>query len=310
VRAYGDASHKGPVLLIVPAPIKRAYIWDLAPQVSVVQRCLQQGMRVYLAEWTPPDEAAENFGLTDYADRLLLACLDAIESDSGQRQVVLAGHSLGGVLAAIFACVYPQRVRSLVLLETPLHFGGDAGKFASLVAATPDARFIEEHFGSVPGSFLNVVSIASAPSEFQWQRLVDFSFCARSRDAFATHMRVERWMHDEFQLPGKFFADIVEFLYREDQFMQGVLSVGGRQAGPRELQAPLLNVVDPRSTVIPPESIIPFHEAAAGRSKKLLIYDGDVGVAIQHVGVLIGENAHAHIWPAVFDWLSEVRAAS
>jgi polyhydroxyalkanoate synthase len=305
LRGYGDPWQQGPALLIAPAPIKRSYIWDLAPRVSVVWRCLQQGMRVYLAEWTHADESGAGFGLADYADRLFTACVDAIESDAGQDRVILAGHSLGGTLAAIFSCLYPQRIRSLVLLEAPLHFAGDAGKFARLVAATPDTRFIEEIFGHVPGSFLNAVCVASAPSEFQWQRLMDFSLCASSRDTFATHMRVERWTHDEFALPGRLFTDIVELLYRNDRLMQGMLRIAGRQIGPRDLTAPLLNVIDPRSTIIPPESIIPFHEAAAGPAKKLLSYQGDVGVALQHVGVLVGASAHAHLWPAIFDWISK-----
>jgi polyhydroxyalkanoate synthase len=305
LRSYGDASHTGPAILIAPAPIKRGYIWDLAPEVSVVRRCLQQGMRVYMVEWTLTDEPTQNFGLADYADRLLANCIDAIEAHAGPGPVVLAGHSLGGTLAAIFSCLHPERIRALVLLEAPLHFARDAGKFASLVAATPDARLIEQTFGQVPGSFLNVVSVACAPSEFHWQRLMDLSVCATNREALAVHMRVERWLHDEFPLPGRLFTEIVELLYRNDRLMQGSLWVAGRQIGPRDLTVPLLCVADPRSTIIPPKSVISFHDAAAASVKKLLLYSGDVGVAVQHVGVLVGASAHAHIWPAIFDWLSQ-----
>src|SRR3954469_5448852 len=37
---------RGPILLIIPAPVKRAYIWDLLPEVSVVRHCLRRGLRV------------------------------------------------------------------------------------------------------------------------------------------------------------------------------------------------------------------------------------------------------------------------
>src|SRR5262245_66458012 len=40
----------GPPLLIVAAPIKQPYIWDLAPSISAVRRCLLSGFRVYLLE--------------------------------------------------------------------------------------------------------------------------------------------------------------------------------------------------------------------------------------------------------------------
>jgi polyhydroxyalkanoate synthase len=69
------------------------------------------------------------------------------------------------------------------------------------------------------------------------------------------------------------------------------------------LRAPLLNVLDPRSTVIPPGAILPFHDSAASPAKRVLHYEGDIGVNLQHVGVLVGASAHARIWPAIFEWL-------
>lgn len=58
LRRYGGGDETGPTVLIVPAPIKRPYIWDLAPDVSVVRRCLARGMRVFLVDWQPAPPAA------------------------------------------------------------------------------------------------------------------------------------------------------------------------------------------------------------------------------------------------------------
>jgi polyhydroxyalkanoate synthase len=86
--------------------------------------------------------------------------------------------------------------------------------------------------------------------------------------------------------------------------MQGELEIGARRVGPQDLHTPLVSVVDPRSRLIPPSAMLPFHEATASTRKQVLYYEGDVGVNLQHVGVLVGRSAHARIWPAVFDWLS------
>jgi hypothetical protein len=53
LRAYGGPD-AGPLLLMVPAPIKRPYIWDLTPSISAVRYCLHYGFRVHLLEWIPP----------------------------------------------------------------------------------------------------------------------------------------------------------------------------------------------------------------------------------------------------------------
>jgi polyhydroxyalkanoate synthase len=301
LRKYAGGADNGPPVLLVPAPIKKAYIWDLTPQVSVVRRWLEKGFQVYLAEWVPG--TGPHFGLDDYADRLVSACHDAIAADSGHAKMTVAGHSLGGVLAAIYSGLHAETVQATVLLESPLHFGRDIGCFAKLIHSTPDARPIAHAYSEVPGVFLNMVSAMAAPQAFQLERVLDRFLCAGDPAALATHMRVERWTHDEFPLPGRLFTEVVEFLYREDRLTCGSLCIRGTQVGPQDLTAPLLNVVDPRSNVIPTSSVLPFHEAAASEVKRVLHYEGDIGVCLQHVGVLVGRSAHEKIWPAIFDWL-------
>lgn len=298
-----------PVLLIIPAPIKQAYIWDLAPEASVIRRCLDAGLRVYLMRWTEPggDAAERDYGLEDYADRLIAESVDAIAADCGGAEAVfLAGHSLGGTLAAIFAALHPVAVRGLVLLEAPLCFGGPAGgAFAPLIASAPPAGAIAAALGGrVPGSFLNAVSAAAAPDAVQWERWRDAAASLVDPAALRLHLRVERWTLDEFALPGRLFAEVVEWLYREDRFWRGALRVGGRVAAPARLVAPVLSVFDPRSRVVPPDSIVPFIEALPARTDSLLLrYEGDAGVALQHVGVLVGGNAHRLLWPLILAWI-------
>jgi polyhydroxyalkanoate synthase len=302
----------GPAVLLVPAPIKRSYIWDLAPETSVVRRWMEQGYQVYQAEWTPladGDDGAEvdDLGLDDYGDRLLSACQRAIEADSGRASLSIAGHSLGGILAAIYSCMHPDRVDATVLLESPLHFERKSCCFTPLIDATPHARPIADAFRQVPGVFLNLMSAIAEPQAFQWERILDRYLSLAHPQLLATHMRVERWTHDEFPLPGRLFTELVEQLYRNDEFMQGTLAIGTRRIGPQDLRAPLVSVIDPRSKVIPEAALRPFHEAATSERKCLLHYQGDIGVNLQHVGVLVGNSAHARIWPAIFRWLDENR---
>ena len=55
-------------LLIIATPIKRAYIWDLAPFVSAVRYCIRAGLHAHLLEWMPASQ--QNNGLDEYAEAI------------------------------------------------------------------------------------------------------------------------------------------------------------------------------------------------------------------------------------------------
>lgn len=57
IRAYHPEGVEGPAILILPAPFKRAYIWDLLPEISAVRRCLERNCAVYVLECPVPGSA-------------------------------------------------------------------------------------------------------------------------------------------------------------------------------------------------------------------------------------------------------------
>jgi polyhydroxyalkanoate synthase subunit PhaC len=300
IRSFGDRRDPVPPLLVVAAPIKRAYIWDLMPGASAVRLLTEAGFGVYLLEWLDPEAGHEDQGLDAYANLFLGEAVAAIRDVSGDTPV-LVGHSLGGTLAAIFAARHPEQVRGLVLLEAPLHFGPDAGAFAPLVTASPDAWWLKDAFGVVPGTFLDLASTTASPRSFISERYLDLA-TSLAMPELPVHLRVERWTLDELAMPGQLLAEIVEDLYRNDRFMAADLLIGGRHVGPNALVTPMLSVVNPASDVIPPSSVVPFHEAAAASVKELRWYHGDHGVALQHVGMLVGRTAHTELWPRIIAW--------
>jgi len=258
---------KNPILLIVPAPIKAAYIWDATPSVSVVQRCIEGNCRVYPVEWARPDSSGPNLGLDDYTDRLLVKCLDVIQAETGEQSIFLTGHSLGGIFAAICAALHRQRVAGLILLGTPLHFGPHVGPLDRLVAASPDAHVITSLMNTVPGSLLTVFSSLAAPESVIRFRWLDWLNSVPGPEALRTHLLVVRWTLDETPLTGRLFAEVVEYLYRGNCFMSGHLKISGRRARPDQVVAPLLSVVDKPCNLVPPEAILPFHYAVRSVDK-------------------------------------------
>ena len=310
LRDYGSPCQSRSVL-IVAAPIKRAYIWDLIPPVSAIRRCLESGLRVYLLEWLPASEATCGIGIAECA-RAISVAMQTIGSDESAQKPVLMGHSLGGTLAAIYAASAPEAAGGLILLSAPVCFKEGESLFRdALVSLVPTPV---SHSTPYPGSVLSQASAAASPVTFVWSRYIDAISCATDSIAMDVHGRIERWALDEVALPGELVSEIVEWLYREDRFYNGMLGLGERTIGLHDIETPTLAVVNTADLVAPLNSVRPLGEILGPEKFRIIRYGGERGVCLQHLGVLVGREAHAHVWPQIIDWIkgleSETRVRS
>jgi polyhydroxyalkanoate synthase len=122
----------------------------------------------------------------------------------------------------------------------------------------------------------------------------------RARDI---HARVERWTLDEVPLSGLLVRQILERLYKENRLCRGTLEVGDARVGPSSLTVPVLAVVNTSDDVAPLASIKPFIDAMSGADKRIIEYPGEVGVCLQHLGILVGRQAFSQVWPQIISWL-------
>ena len=299
LREYAGADAGSP-LLIVAAPIKRPYIWDIAPSVSVVRRCLQHGLRVYLLEWKTPSYEDRNAGLADYAARSIGQAVARIAAVRGAKPFLI-GHSLGGTFAAIFAALDPAGLRGVVLLSAPLSFAPGSSPFRDALVAITPPRLATTNI--VPGSFLSQLSAAAAPETFLWSRLVDAGLSLNDPSALQMHLRVERWTLDEFPLPGRLVDEVLQWLYREDRLCTGSLWIDDKTVGAQSLCCPTLAVANTADVIVPPRSMSRFIDLMPPGYAQLHRYPGEVGVVLQHLAVLVGRRAHTSLWPKIIAWL-------
>jgi polyhydroxyalkanoate synthase len=193
LRDYGG-DDRSRSLLIIAAPIKRPYIWDLAPAISAIRFCLRQGLSIQLLEWMAASPRAGNNGLDEY----VLAISEAVATIAAAAQGAkpfLVGHSLGGTLAAIYGAFLPESIRGLVLLGAPLCFEPSENQFRdALVSLVPSEISDANPF---PGSLLSHASALASPGTFVWSRLIDAAMSIADPHAMEIHARAlsaGRWM--------------------------------------------------------------------------------------------------------------------
>ena len=102
---------------------------------------------------------------------------------------------------------------------------------------------------------------------------------------------------------GRLAQEVLQWLYREDRFCKGTLPIGGRTVGPSRLRLPMLAVVNPTDEIAPAASVLPFIQAMPEATVRVLEYPGEIGVGLQHLGILVGRRAYARVWPEIVSWL-------
>ncbi len=305
LRDYGGEG--GFPLLVVAAPIKHPYLWDLTPAVSAIRSCLEHGLHVFLLEWIVPEEGAPPLGLDHYAHEAIGAGVARIAAADGGRKPALIGHSLGGTLAALHAAAEPGAISGLAVLGAPLCFARETSRFRDAVVALAPAHLSQTSV--VPGFVLSEFCAIASPDIFLWSRWADLALGIADPSALEMHMRIERWALDELPLSGRLVEEVLQWLYREDRFCRGCLEISGRVVGPRLIEVPTLAVVTTSDDVVPLAAVEPFLAAVSSKTVAMIEYPGESGVGLQHLGILAGRQAHASIWPKILEWIDTLEPA-
>ena len=143
----------------------------------------------------------------------------------------------------------------------------------------------------------------ASPATLGWSRVTDLLDSLPDGDALETHFAVERWTLDERPLVRRLFEEVWEELFRDNRFMWVTLTLENRVAGPTQVSSPVLAMIDRDCRIAPPEAVLPFVDAASSTEKRVLWYEGDSGVSLRYVGMLVGRNAHRQLWPEILCWM-------
>jgi polyhydroxyalkanoate synthase len=196
----------------------------------------------------------------------------------------------------------PRSVKGLVLLGAPLCFEQTPSRFRDALVALIPEEFPESEV--VAGSLLSHISAIASPNTFVWSRWMDAALSLADPAAMDIHARIERWALDEVALPSKLINQIVQWLYRENRLYHGTLEVLNKTVGPANMPIPTLAIVNTADEVAPVSSVAPFLGKMPTDDTRIIEHPGEIGVGLQHLGMLAGRAAYARVWPQIIAWLN------
>lgn len=285
-------------VVICYALVNRPYMMDLQPDRSLIRGLLQRGLDVYLIDWGYPDGADRYLGMEDYVLGYLPQCVDHVRQASGCDQVNLMGVCQGGTLSLCYASLYPDSLRNLVTMVTPVDFRTPENLLTKW-AEHVDVDALVATTGNVPGELLNALFLGLMPFRLTSQKYVDLLDHIDEPQALQNFLRMEKWIFDSPDQPGEMFRQFMTWLMKENRLVKGTLDIGGRQVRLRNVTMPLFNVYAAQDHLVPPSASTPLQALVGSRDYSSYAFPGG------HIGLYVSSSAQKQVPARVADWLRE-----
>jgi polyhydroxyalkanoate synthase len=285
-------------LLICYALVNRPYMMDLQSDRSLIRGLLKHGIDVYLIDWGYPDGADRFLGMEDYVLRYLPHCVDAVLVRSGMDSVNLLGVCQGGTLSLCYAALFPERVRNLITMVTPVDFRTPENLLTKW-SEHVDIDALVATTGNVPGDMLNALFLSLMPFRLTSQKYIGLLDQIDDPKALENFLRMEKWIFDSPDQPGEMFRQFLTWFIKENRLVQGTLEIAGRRIDLDRITMPVLNLYALQDHLVPPSASKPLERLVGTRDYTAYEFQGG------HIGIYVSGSAQREVPSRIGKWLSE-----
>ncbi|MDR2208142.1 MAG: class I poly(R)-hydroxyalkanoic acid synthase [Azoarcus sp.] len=219
---------KRPVL-VVPPWINKFYILDLREKNSFIKWLVEQGQTVFVISWVNPDERLAEKTFSSYMEEGLFAAIDAIEKQTGEKEVNAIGYCLGGTLLAMalayFAAKKKKRIASATFMTTLTDFS-EPGELGVFIDEAQVESLEEKMFkrGFLEGTEMAGTFNALRANDLIWSFVVNNYLMGKNPFPFD----LLYWNSDSTRLPAKMHSFYLRNMYLENKLVEpGGIEIGG-----------------------------------------------------------------------------------
>ncbi len=283
-------------LLIVYALVNRPYMMDLQEDRSMIRGLLDSGLEVYLIDWGYPDAGDRTLTLVDYVERYIGHCVDVLCDRHGVDAINLLGVCQGGALSLCHTALYPERIRNLITMVTPVDFHTPDNVLSHLIRHV-DVDLLVNTLGNVPGQMLNFAFLSLSPFRLAGQKYVDLVDIFDDAQALKNFLRMEMWIFESPDRAGEAFRQFAKDFFQQNKLVKGEVVIGDRRVDLREIVIPVLNVYATQDHLVPPAASRALAECCGSRDYSELSFRGG------HIGIYVSSRAQREVPPAIAAWL-------
>ncbi len=298
LRDFSTASDGPATLVCAPFALHGATITDLAPRHSLVAALQRAGIeRVFLTDWRSASADMRLLSIDHY-----VADLNVLVDELGGA-VDLIGLCQGGWMALAYTARFPSKVRKLVLAGAPIDIAAANSKLSDLARSTPMDVFkelVDLGHGRILGHRVRQLWALSPLNREAIHHLLQSPHAIESAAFRRLEARFHEWYAWTVDLPGAYYLQVVEQLFKENRLAGGSFEILGRPTDLASVRCPLFLLAARDDDVVAPEQVFATeHLVGSGRCaiEKATAPCG-------HLGLFMGREILAGVWPEIARWLS------
>ena len=294
LRDFSTASAP-PVLILPPYAGHTSTIADFHEGQSLVRALRDNGcLQLFAIDWRSATERMQHYDVDDY-----LAELNVVVDELGGC-VALVGLCQGGWCAALYAARYPRKVARLVLAGAPIDTAVGQGAIKDAAQALPMNFYeglVRSGGGLLRGAYMLEGFKNMHPKEQYLGKFVELYEHMDDPSYVERFNQFERWYESTVDLPGAWYLQVIQQLFKENRFARGQFVGLGKRLDLKDVTCPTYLLAGVEDDITPKEQVFAA-EALLGSTEvvKTLAPGG-------HIGLFMSHKVLRDLWPAIAAWL-------
>ncbi|WP_155773944.1 alpha/beta fold hydrolase [Rhodovulum sp. MB263] len=299
LRDFGGSGTGLPVIIDAPYAGHSATIADFAPGQSLAATLLASGLgRVLVTDWKSATPEMRDFDIDKY-----LAEINVAIDEVGGR-AILVGLCQGGWMSAMAAARFPSKVAALVLAGSPIDTDAGDGPIRRMAHETPLSAYrdmVAAHDGRMSGSLM-LTGWKNMHAEKQYLgKFLDLYAHIEDRNYIERTETFERWYENPLDLPGRYYLQAIDLLFKQNLFARGEFMGLGRRLSLKDVTCPAYLLAGEGDDITTREQVFAAEDLLGtpkAQIRKLLAKGG-------HIGLFMGRHTLADVWPGIAEWIAE-----
>ena len=284
-------------VLVVYAMVNRYTMLDLQPNRSLIRNLLDQGQDVYLIDWGYADCMDRFMTMEDYIDGFVNDCIDFMREEHELESVNLLGVCQGGTFSAIYAALYPEKVKNFIAIVTPVDFDTQDG-LLNVWASGFNADLMIDANGNISGDMMNNAYTMLQPFSLSVQKYINMVNIMDDAEKLADFLRMESWIFDSPDQPGETLRQFLKEIYQGNKLVKGEFYMGKRLVDLKNITMPLLNIYAEFDTLVPPVSTKALSKSVGTKDVEELTYP------VGHIGMFVSSKTQKTLAPKIAEWIN------